>query len=417
MTAHQGQQMDGAHVLNVCPDCGFFSSSWAQYPRADERLKAQKLRSRMPFLQRVCTCVASIENCMVELFPPCGSRLHALDSLRHDPLFEFVGSPAHRCVVRRLLRQALHSLVSTALDAIGAESGVSLRSVSAGSKLGNLLLLLLGVSDCFTHQFCHPLKLVSPKCPMTSPAYAAAAVLLSLSAVACWPSELLDKFITGDVGQVGQAQKTVQGALKHATGCIALLFPRYLMLEDGDRKLQSGGDVTFESEADDDDAATQWSEQQYESSEDSAAAVDWSSNVYDDNAHLTPLSPPLRTRGGRGGGYFSGGRGGGAADGGHRATLGQSRRLAAAAGKPDEDDEDENDNDDDDDDDDDDVEDDDNSHLTPRSPPPRTHPPLIPRGGLRVRGGYLSGGRGGGAAADVTPAPRRPTNIQQPPAP
>jgi hypothetical protein len=208
----------------------------------------------------------------------------------------------------------------------------------------------------------------------------------------------------------------VQGALKHATGCIALLFPRYLMLEDGDRELQSGGDETFESEADDDDAATQWSEQQYESSEDSAAAFDWSSGVYGDNAHLTPLSPPLRTRGGRGGSYFSGGRGGDAAEGVYRATLGQSRRLAAAAGKPDEDDDDEND-DDDDDDDDDDVEDDDNAHLTPLSPPPRTHPPLIPRGGLRVRGGYLSGGRGGGAAADVTPAPRRPTNSQQPPAP
>jgi len=60
--SHHGEHKDGAHVQNVCTDCGFFSPNWAEWPRADERLKASKIKSIMPYLKSTTTATTAIQS-------------------------------------------------------------------------------------------------------------------------------------------------------------------------------------------------------------------------------------------------------------------------------------------------------------------------------------------------------------------
>jgi hypothetical protein len=50
LAAHQSQTKE-FQVKNMCPDCGYFSANWTDYPQANEKLKEQKLRSRIPYLK------------------------------------------------------------------------------------------------------------------------------------------------------------------------------------------------------------------------------------------------------------------------------------------------------------------------------------------------------------------------------
>jgi hypothetical protein len=221
LQAHQGQQKE-FQVKNVCPDCGFFSANWSDYPKACERLKAQTLRSRVPFLRNVNTSVLAIERALTRALVAVGPKHDVLDAFKEQPIATFLDSAASRMAIRRLMLAARQMMMVSALESVDPLAAACSRSAHA-----RLLLQLMGLSEGYSAQFCHPLNLCM-SASRTSDAYTIAAVLLSFAARLCWSADTLDKIVSGDIGERGAAQSFVKRALDQAACHIYLLFPSYM---------------------------------------------------------------------------------------------------------------------------------------------------------------------------------------------
>ena len=221
LQAHQGQQKE-FQVRNVCPDCGFFSSNWADYPKACERLKAQTLRSRVPFLKMVTTSVGRIEQALDRTLAAIGAKQQLLTAILDQPIAIFVDSAISRVLVRRLLLKARRIMITVALDSVDPTA-----VPCPESKQARLMLQLMDLSQGYSVQFCHPLELVKHP-SRTSDAYTISAVLMAFSASRCWLPETLDKIVSGDIGERSVAQSFIKRAMDQALLSIHLLFPSYL---------------------------------------------------------------------------------------------------------------------------------------------------------------------------------------------
>lgn len=212
--SHHGEIKDGVHVQNVCKDCGFFSERWSDWPVADEKLKAQKIKAHLPFLNGVAKSVETIQ-CILsqDLAIDSSSDISRLSSSSQS-LVKLRGSYLWRRFLRNRLITLLKRIITAALERTSHVASRSLVEMSVDSKHTVLLLQLLQVTDSFVKPYLSSVTLLSDR--PHSHSYVLCAVLLSFAAVESWPVATLDNFITGNLGTVSTAPAYIKSLLDSA---------------------------------------------------------------------------------------------------------------------------------------------------------------------------------------------------------
>lgn len=228
LAAHQGQTKE-FQVKNMCPDCGYFSANWTDYPKANEKLKEQKLRSRIPYLKAVSSSVSQIEKALHVTLATVGDKLHLFNAVAEQPISIFIDSAPCRLVVRRLMVEARHAMIIAATETIGP-----ILNANVENRLARLILLFLGSSGGYCQQFCLPLELGRNSHPNTD-VNAISAVLMAFAALHCWTPKTLENVLSGDVGDKLSASFVVKSAMNEALRHVVSMFPNYIRKSLSDR--------------------------------------------------------------------------------------------------------------------------------------------------------------------------------------
>jgi len=226
LAAHQGEAKE-FQVKNVCPDCGYFSTNWADYPKANEKLKEQKLRSRMPYLKSLSSSVSQVEKALIGTLATVGDKRNLVDAVSGQLVGMFIDSAACRMVVRRLMVEARRAMIAAAIESTGP-------ALTSTASLARLILLFLGTSGGYCNQFCFPLELGCNKYK-NSDVSIICAVLMAFAALQCWSPATLENILSGDVGEKAVAQQVVKRAMDQALAHVASIFPHYLQKNLSDR--------------------------------------------------------------------------------------------------------------------------------------------------------------------------------------
>jgi DNA-binding beta-propeller fold protein YncE len=213
---HHGEMKDGMHVQNVCRDCGFFSGSWSDWPIADERLKAQKIKAQLPFLKSVVKALNTIQSLLSLDFAI--DKASILITHSSQLLKNYCCSRLDRRVIRSRLITMMRTIVCAALDKISRAANCSLSELNAEGKHTVLVLQLLQVAESFAKPYLSSVPLLSGSTQSSS--YALSAVLLSFAAVETWSTATLDNFITGNVGTTSTAPSYIKSLLDSAASSI-----------------------------------------------------------------------------------------------------------------------------------------------------------------------------------------------------
>jgi hypothetical protein len=223
--SHHGEMKDGMHVQNVCKDCGFYSERWSDWPVADERLKAQKIKAHLPFLKSVKKAVGTIQHLLSRDL----ATETVVDASRASSSSQLLVKLSRDCIGRHFLRNRLTSLlrivITAALETVNRAVSCSLIELSAAGKHAVLVLQLLQATDSFAKQYLGSATLLGDN--PHSDTYALSAMLLSFAAVENWTEATLDNFISGNLGTTSTAPPHIKSLLDSAADRI--IVPQTLL--------------------------------------------------------------------------------------------------------------------------------------------------------------------------------------------
>jgi len=220
LSSHHGEVKDGVHVQNVCRDCGFYSERWSDWPVADERLKAQKIKAHLPFLKSVRKVVTAIQYLLSRDLTAETIVDTSKLSLSAQLLRQLCGNCLGRHFLRNRLITLLRIVIAESLETVSRPTTCALTELTAGGKQTALVLQLLQATESFSKQYLSSAALLGDSPHSNS--YTMCAVLLSFAAVENWTADTLDKFITGNLGTVSTAPAYVKSILDSAGNSIKM---------------------------------------------------------------------------------------------------------------------------------------------------------------------------------------------------
>ena len=180
-----------------------------------------------------------------------GNKQPLLAAVSDQPVTVFLETAATRTFVRSLMIEARRACIVTAIDSMNSRA-----TVNATSNVARLMLLLLGLSNGYSQQFCCPLELGQSK-PKNRDVSVISAVLMSFAALQCWSPASLDKILSGDVGERSVARGVVKNLMEEALNHVVDVFPPHLQeglrekLADKRKKVAQGRGVEDSSSGSD----------------------------------------------------------------------------------------------------------------------------------------------------------------------
>jgi hypothetical protein len=221
---HQGERSSGSQVQNVCRDCGFFSREWSEWPRADELLKANKMKAQLPYLHGTITAITAIQSCLSRYFSPNDAPHTA--QLFHQPALQVsYGSCLGRRFIRQCMINSLRVLVAAALERLNRTVNCSLQELGSDGKHAVLLLQLMRISECFVTPFLNSVGFLRGCNPHSDP-HIVSVVLLCHGAVQAWDAPSLDNFIAGNLGTMSSAPALINYLLDIAAHTLIARLPQ-----------------------------------------------------------------------------------------------------------------------------------------------------------------------------------------------
>ena len=180
------------------------------------------MRSRIPFLKMLNTIVAQADRALGHTLAAFGDKQPLLAAISDKPVSVFLETVASRTFVRSLMIQARRACIVTAIDSMSPRA-----TISGTSNFARLMLLLLGLSNGYSQQFCPPLELGESN-SKNRDASVISAVLMSFAALQCWPPASLDNILSGDVGEYSVARGVVRKLIDEALNHVVDVFPTHL---------------------------------------------------------------------------------------------------------------------------------------------------------------------------------------------
>ncbi len=180
------------------------------------------MRSRIPFLEMLNTFVVQADRALGRTLAAFGDKQPLLAAISDKPVTVFLETAASRTFVRSLMIEARRACIVTAIDSMNPRA-----TINGTSKFARLMLLLLGLSNGYSQQFCPPLEL-GESYAKNQDAPVISAVLMSFAALQCWTPAALDNILSGDVGESYVARGFVQNLMDEALNHVVDVFPPHL---------------------------------------------------------------------------------------------------------------------------------------------------------------------------------------------
>ena len=174
------------------------------------------------------TVVVQADRALGHTLAAVGDTQPFLAAISDKPVAVFLETAASRTFVRSLMIEARRLCIITAIDSINPRA-----TTNATSNFARLMLLLLGLSNGYSQQFCCPLELGESN-SKNRDASVISAVLMAFAALQYWPPASLDNILSGDVGDRSVARGVVTKLLDQALNHVVDVFPPYL--QEGLRK-------------------------------------------------------------------------------------------------------------------------------------------------------------------------------------
>jgi hypothetical protein len=168
------------------------------------------------------TIVVQADRALGHTLAAFGDKQPLLAAISHKPVSVFLETVASRTFVRSLMIQARRACIVTAIDSMNPRA-----TTNATSNFARLMLLLLGLSNGYSQQFCGPLELGESN-SKNRDASVISAVLMSFAALQCWPSASLHNIVSGDVGDRSVARGVVTELMDEALSHVVDVFPPHL---------------------------------------------------------------------------------------------------------------------------------------------------------------------------------------------
>jgi hypothetical protein len=168
------------------------------------------------------TFVVQADRALCHTLAAVGDKQPLLAAVSDQLVTIFLETAASRTFVRSLMIEARRLCIVTAIDSLNPRA-----TANATSNVARLMLLLLGLSNGYSQQFCCPLELGQNKVKNRD-ASVISAVLMSFAALQCWPPASLDNILSGDVGERSVAKGVVQKLMDEALNHVVDVFPPYL---------------------------------------------------------------------------------------------------------------------------------------------------------------------------------------------
>ena len=151
-----------------------------------------------------------------------GDKQPLLAAISDKLVTVFLETAASRTFVRILMIEARRACVVTAIDSMNPRA-----TTNATSNLARLMLLLLGLSNGYSQQFCRHLELGESNSENRD-ASVISAVLMSYAALQCWTPASLDTILSGNFGEELSAGFVVQKLMDEALNNVVDVFPPHL---------------------------------------------------------------------------------------------------------------------------------------------------------------------------------------------
>jgi hypothetical protein len=168
------------------------------------------------------TFVVQADRALCHTLAAFGDKKPLLAAVSDQPVTIFLETAATRTFVRSLMIEARRACIVTAIESMNPSA-----TTNATSNVARLMLLLLGLSHGYSHQFCCPLELGQSNAKNRD-ASVISAVLMSFAALQCWPPAALDNILSGNVGDRHVARGVVQKLIDEALNHVVDVFPTHL---------------------------------------------------------------------------------------------------------------------------------------------------------------------------------------------